>query len=258
MEQFSQITNQLAKNGRNQQLQNSTSSNALARTPPLDEMQQFEEAMFPIVEDSFQLSSQNATLEEIAARTKTWARALFGVIPEFRLQDAFDAAFQVHDSTFPVSAYEIKLEWQKIEIRERAETQARRIEFEKENPKLACPDRARHKNDDGDVEICSPVNWNEEILLPCKTCQPKAYEAERARFIAKSGQPEQKITDAMSGAKPKFVNLKNPMEILTRAKNELAAEMVKHLGTDRYDELHGFWLMLIRATAYVQGVEKVL
>lgn len=71
--------------------------------------------MLLIVNDSFEASSQNATLAEKASRTETWARLLFNIIPESELQAAFDYAFQTHSSPFPINAYDLKIAHETLE-----------------------------------------------------------------------------------------------------------------------------------------------
>ena len=64
--------------------------------------------MYLIVRDSFKLSNQLPTDEEIADRATSWARHLFDVIPERLLEKCFDKAFEYHKGEFPINAHELK------------------------------------------------------------------------------------------------------------------------------------------------------
>lgn len=71
-------------------------------------------------------------------RASDWAEVLFGIIPEADLIPAFQRAVKDHQSTFPVSAYEVKEAFKKVDSerrQEQAELQAKLIErAEKESP----------------------------------------------------------------------------------------------------------------------------
>jgi len=67
-----------------------------------------------IVADSFNPSAQNPTDAEKVHRAETWARVLYGIIPERHLAECFDRAFQNHKGNFPVSAYDLKTAWSEI------------------------------------------------------------------------------------------------------------------------------------------------
>lgn len=145
------------------------------------------EEMLLIVADSFALSSQNATLPEKMARATAWARVLREVVPEDRLQDAFDAAFRNHDSSFAVNAYEIKSAWVDLATAEQAERERIEAEERSVNRVAYCPNRKNHSTEDGTMLVCNPFNFNEEIELPCGYCRPQAFEEQRQLFIQKHG-----------------------------------------------------------------------
>ena len=137
--------------------------------------------MFLIVDDSFSLSSQNATDAEKLARAEVWARVLFGVIPENRLQDAFDRAFQLHDSSFPVNAYEIKLAWEKIKTEEREAKIKTQI--------AECPGAKYHTNEGKSslVRLMNPHTQLDEFY-PCPKCRMEDFEKKKKTDIALYGE----------------------------------------------------------------------
>ncbi len=91
-----------------------TEQNAITPSPltyesaSQSEIERYLEALYLIVTDSYNLSSQMPTAEEKATRSESWARSLMGIVPESELQRAFDRAFADHSSNFPISAYDIK------------------------------------------------------------------------------------------------------------------------------------------------------
>jgi hypothetical protein len=67
-----------------------------------------------IVGDSCDLGGQSKTLLEKKRQAETWARVLYGVIPESYLQKAFDRAFRNNDGQYIVTAYNLKTAYQEI------------------------------------------------------------------------------------------------------------------------------------------------
>lgn len=135
--------------------------------------------MLLIVDDSFELSSQNATFAEKAARADTWARVLFGIVPEDRLQNAFDRAFRDHDSSFPVNAYDIKTAWEKIRTEE--------YEAEKTARLAECPNDKYHIGETASVVLMNP-HTQEDELYPCPKCRPEEFENKKKTDIALYGE----------------------------------------------------------------------
>lgn len=147
--------------------------------------------MLLIVDDSFELSSQKPTTAEKLARTETWSRVLFGIVPETRLRDAFDRAFRDHNSPFPVNAYEIKTAWEVIQAEE-LDFALKSKETDISNRIDNCKYLSQHiqtegKEDEGFVEYVDWLNLSRFIIMPCATCRPQAYEAARVRHIQKNG-----------------------------------------------------------------------
>jgi hypothetical protein len=76
---------------------------------------EYEESMFLIVTDSFSLSSQVLTEAELMKKAKDWARMLFKIIPENKLQDCFEKAREERSSPFAISGYELEQAYVQIQ-----------------------------------------------------------------------------------------------------------------------------------------------
>lgn len=129
--------------------------------------------MYLVVVDSFNCSSQRATDAEKVSTTKTWSRILFDVIPELRLQDAFDYAFARHSSPFPINAYDLKLAWAEMDAAEK--TEAARIEAKERaaNRIFYCTDKSTHRSEsEATQEYQVGAGW---AWLPCAVCRSDAY-----------------------------------------------------------------------------------
>ena len=184
MQSFNKITtsNLPQTNGTNGQLVHLNGNNSLERKSKQDESE-FLEAMYLVVDDSFELSSQNATDAEKTVRAEAWARVLFGVIPENRLPDAFDRAFQLHDSSFPVNAYEIKLAWEKIKSEE--------YEAKIKNQIVECPGAKYHRGEstvNGFYVVLMNPHTQKDELYPCPKCRMEDFENKKKTDIALYGE----------------------------------------------------------------------
>lgn len=145
-------------------------------------------AMLVIVSDSFEASSQKATMEEKINRARVWARLLEKIVPADRLQDCFDQALSDHDSQFAINAYDLKLAWERIKSEEAATDARRDEELREQFPVAFCRQRAHHVNDAGEISVVNPFDWTEDIIMPCYSCRPRAYDAARMRFAEKHGE----------------------------------------------------------------------
>ena len=65
-------------------------------------------------------NSPALTETELGQRSRDWAEVLSGVIPEHRINDAFNRAFRDHISNFPLTAYEVKTAYERIAEEEAA------------------------------------------------------------------------------------------------------------------------------------------
>jgi hypothetical protein len=126
----------------------------------------YQKRMLLLVADSFECSSQNPTTAEKVSRAETWARVLWGVIPEDRLQECFNRAFRAKSDGFPVTAYDLNDAWKQIENEEAEADRKARAKMEEEPiPVKYCANRTGHINKQGDTEGG----------IPCQTCRPHAY-----------------------------------------------------------------------------------
>lgn len=60
------------------------------------------------------------TDDELTMRGVDWCEALEACVPEDRLRDAYLRAFKDHASGFPLSAYEVKIAWERVREEEAA------------------------------------------------------------------------------------------------------------------------------------------
>lgn len=65
-------------------------------------------------------NSPALTEAELGRRSRDWAEVLSGIMPEDRINDAFNRAFRDHVSNFPLTAYEVKTAWERIAEEEAA------------------------------------------------------------------------------------------------------------------------------------------
>lgn len=208
-------------------------------------MRHFRDKMLLIVDDSFEMSSQKPTSAEKLTRVDVWSRALFGVVPEMRLQDAFNRAFADHDSPFAVNAYEIKSAWKTIQAEEAA---ARLKAYDAEraaNPVRYCSNQTEHINGDGDVEIVLGGPNGTTVVIPCAACRTEASHQrlaeEQSKLPPALNRPTSSVViemfnNAVTGGRrvPETA-----IEILVRARGEV---------TDAAAER-----MLTAAIGYLQG-----
>jgi len=209
--------------------------------------QSYLEEMLLIVSDSFEFSSQNATMPEKMKRANVWARILEGIVPENRLQDCFDFAVRNHKSNFSINGYDIKLAWEQIEAAE----VAAQIETEKQekaaaNPIDVCTNKENHVGTGGEAQYCNPFNFNESITLPCHVCRNDAHHDQRRLYIAKNKKKESdtkplEILEKVAEIKPKPVEVRlsgEEIESLLVEHNSLVRQIVE-------DSNAGLNLMLV-------------
>jgi hypothetical protein len=103
---------------------------------------------------------------------------LFDLIPENRLQETFERAFSTHDSSFPVSAYDLKDAWKAIADEERL-NQPVSIDRYIPIPIKYCAAKGSHINDRGD--IITDLR-GAQIEVPCPTCRPLWHKERMAEL----------------------------------------------------------------------------
>ena len=151
----------------------------------------FKEAMLPVVDDALRLANRSV-LAEKAATAETWARVLYGKVPEFRLPDAFDRAFEKKISEaatsgqkpFPVDAYDLAVAWKEIEAEEKARIATREQEERESSRVVHCRNRANHDPEDL-VAYPDPFDYPRDIWLPCSDCRFEAFQQALSRYKEK-------------------------------------------------------------------------
>lgn len=193
---------------------------------------------------------------DLASRAKDWQDALEVEVPRLRIWDVLARADRDHISTFPINKYEMSSAWRAIADEDRELKAKIRAALKFTNPVEVCEDANTHINLSGEVVIYSLFTDTDESV-PCQRCRFDDYEKWRKSQASLYGEIQpltklQKFTENRI-----YANLKNPVEILNRAVNEVSAAMVKVVGTSEYNHLHGFWLTLVHALGYVRAHEEV-
>lgn len=158
-------------------------------------MRNFADRVALIVDDSFELSSQNATAIAKATRTDVWTRVLFGVIPERRLQESFDRAFRDHTTSFAINAYDIKAAWERIAVEEARLLDEATAADREANPVKYCTETGRHVDDAGNTDVLLGGPGGREVIVPCPICRPQAHQQRMADLRQQFGIPEAKESD---------------------------------------------------------------
>lgn len=181
-----------------------------------------------IVRPIYSLTNRAKVPGEMMEDAIIWTERLSGSVPIERLKQAFNLACNKQTSSFAPNYFDVKNAWNEIEASER-QSRAFDIETEKQGNRIDyCPEKSRHINSDGDVEICSPVNWNDSAVLPCRACQPTAYETERANFIRKSGKVEQTFEKTIEKMSANVLEFKAQIVEPKLSIEEIAALEIEH------------------------------
>jgi hypothetical protein len=169
MQQLNQVTSKFANN--RQSLTTTQSQQSVPASPP----ESYLEQVLVIVADSYQCSAQNPTMAEKMSRAETWARVLWGIIPENRLQDCFDRAFKTRQSDgFPVSAYDLNDAWNVIQGEDIAQRMLETAQAKERNPVDHCTTKYRHINEQGEIDILYGGPGGIEAIVPCPFCRMEA------------------------------------------------------------------------------------
>lgn len=196
---------QIATRARSEQLMSISNSNSLENIND-DDRKNYETAMLLIVNDAFDLSSQvNVTMAEKMRIAKTWSNVLIGIIPEERLQDAFDYAFAAHTSAFAINAYNLKSAWtqlQEMEADRRVQEERERESLAREeNPAAFCKNRENHAaHDPATVLLPDPYDMTTDIEAPCFDCRQKAFAAWRQRHNEKNAANRSQAIDRIQSS----------------------------------------------------------
>ncbi|MBX7170592.1 MAG: hypothetical protein K1X72_06510 [Pyrinomonadaceae bacterium] len=123
--------------------------------------------------------------EEIFVQACDWQDVLEELIPVERLTEAFKKAFKLHETSYPITALDIKHGYQQILIEENAQRVEEARQEKEQNRILFCISRKNHINDEGKTKTRNPFNHNEDITMPCPFCRPKDYDREWKLLYAK-------------------------------------------------------------------------
>lgn len=121
-------------------------------------------------------------------RACDWQDALEKVIPVEHLPEAFDKAFEIHETSYPITAFDIKHGYEQILIEENTKRIEKARQEKEKNQILFCISRKYHINDEGEAKIRNPFNHNEDISMPCLFCRRKDYEEQWKDFVSKNTQ----------------------------------------------------------------------
>lgn len=246
-----------------EQLQKGSTSLVSGRSPRNDE-REFSEEMMLIVHDSFDASSQTATMEAKENRRDAWVYLLFPIIPTERLRECFERAFRDHNTTFAVNAYDLKAAWEKIVTEDREEREAAIEEDKAVNPIKYCTEPGRHTDDDGNVEILLGGPGGKEVAVPCPICRPVAHQ-QRLLDLRSSLKIDHPVTEKEMESKvvqmfaqaherksQKVSNPTEPLEIIGRLMNELGVEMTDARSARKRDYFHRGYIRLGQIAARIQ------
>lgn len=187
----------------------------------------YRETMLLVVNESFEASSQNATIEEQMLKAASWSDLLFDIIPESRLMEVFRRAFREKDSTFTVNAYDLKNTWYAIQAEESAARLKAYDDDKAANPVRYCSNQTEHINDAGDVEIVLGGPNGTTVVIPCSTCRTEASYRRLAEEQAKLPKVQQRpvrsvVMEMFNNAVTGGLRVaETPLEILVRARNEV-------------------------------------
>lgn len=124
--------------------------------------------------------------EEIIVRAFDWQDVLEKVIPLKRLTEAFEKAFELHKTTFPIMASEIKQAYQQILIEENAKRVEKSRQEKEKDPVQFCKYRNYHINEEGEIKIFNPWIINgEDLTVPCPFCRPTDHDEQWKLLYAK-------------------------------------------------------------------------
>ena len=124
--------------------------------------------------------------DDLGQRAMDWCDELEPEIPLERLPDVIKRARKNHKGVYAINLYEFTDAWEQIK-REDSVIEREKAEREKvASPVLSCKFKSEHVNDRGEVSIVNFFDTSREIIVPCKECRKKAYDAWRERFIAQN------------------------------------------------------------------------
>jgi hypothetical protein len=176
-----------------------------------------------IVEAAFQLSNQQIAAAKIGSVAETWTDMLFGIIPEDKLHHAFKEAFKKHTGATPISAYEMKNTWEKIELDKQIRISAQEHDETKATARQATAiekcwfDKKYHNHANllGEFYVVDPYDTHREILIPCFYCRREDHD----KFIFERGKlhaGEQPFADLSAALASSSAGFTRAVDIIER------------------------------------------
>lgn len=121
------------------------------------------------------------TEPELLVRARDWSEALYGIVPMEALNASMKRAFETHNSTFPLNAYDIKIAYTYLKTHSMELDEARPLTTDERVER--CPNKANHLPDRfGEIEYYVPGKI--DAIVPCGACRVEEFHAEKARLLA--------------------------------------------------------------------------
>jgi hypothetical protein len=172
-------------NERNLQAEQSTQSEWQSHSKPvtMKPSGQYLAWMARIISKAISLANAPMLTEpELLVRARDWSEALHGIVPMEALNAAMSRAFENHNSTFPVNAYDLKIAYGELMLESAMIDETRTLTTDDRVDR--CLNKYRHLPDRfGEIEIYLPAQ-DKEVVLPCGYCRTEDYNEAKARLLA--------------------------------------------------------------------------
>lgn len=123
------------------------------------------------------------TGSELLVRARDWSEALWGIVPAEALSQSVSRAFENHQSSFPLNAYEVKLAYTELQSQAAIVAESRTLSTDEMVEK--CTNKDNHvEGHFGMIELYLP-DGNIAALVPCGRCRAEEYKGARERLFVK-------------------------------------------------------------------------
>ncbi|HEX8637913.1 MAG TPA: hypothetical protein VF692_07625 [Pyrinomonadaceae bacterium] len=189
-----------------------------------------------VIRPLYSLTNRARIQSEMEEDSKIWRDALIAIVPIKMLKTCFERARDNTKSSFAPNYFDVKNEWLALES-EIKNAEQKKLQTELDNdPVLRCSNKNLHQNDKGDVWRSFSLDQPDE-LVPCETCRFDDFLKWKRTQIALYGEHQPLTRLERYNSRPSYQNLKDPAEILNRAKDEINRQMVAAIGKPAYDDL---------------------